>query len=302
MERLPDLARLRYFLCVAETLNFREAADRLHVAQPAISRAVQRLEAELGYRLLDRTTRRVALTPAGVLVAAGATTAFGQLHRALREAEQVQAGRAGEVTVGYGSQAANGVMLDAVVAFRSAFPGVRVGLYLLSSDEQLAALASGRIDLGFLLTASCGGGLAHLVVARERFVVLVPGDHRLAGQASVRLKALAGLPFVLGTAKRWGTFRLVVERAFDKAGVQPRVVEEADDASLLLQLVALGRGVTLYGSAIVPSLPPGIRAVPVADRHAGFDVSLAWNETRRTPLMQRFIDVARPVAAALKAR
>jgi DNA-binding transcriptional LysR family regulator len=293
INRLPELSRLRCFLSVAEVLSFRGAADRLNVAQPAISRAVQRLEAEIGFPLLERSTRRVSLTPAGALLAHEANAALDQLARGLAAARQLHAGTAGEIVVAYGNQAASGVMLDLVMAFRGAFPDAQVGLYSLSSDEQWAALRDGSIDLGFLLTAACREGLRHLIVARERFVVLVAAGHPFASKPSVRLRTLADMPFVLGTAKRWGTFRSLVDDACKRAGFDPQIIEEADDAPLLLQLVALGRGVTLYGSGIAPSLPPGIKAVPVSDARAWFEVSVAWDENRRRPLVDAFLALAR---------
>lgn len=298
MDRPPDLARLRYFLAVAEALSFREAAERLHVAQPAVSRAVQLLEAEIGFKLLERTTRRVRLTPAGAVFAEGAKEALLGLGRALRSAGQVASGDAGEIVVGYSAQAANGPMPEIVIEFRNAFPDAQIGLYSLSSDEQLPALQAGRIDLGFLLTASCRAPLRSMVVARERFVLLVPRYHALAGRGSVALVELAELPFVIGTVRRWLTFRSLMNNVCLEAGFLPGVAEEADDVPVLLQLVSLGRGVTLYGSAVAPSLPPDIAAVPVSDPHAVFDLSIAWQQSRPTPLIEGFLSVARSVGPA----
>jgi DNA-binding transcriptional LysR family regulator len=290
--QLPDLSRLRYFLAVAESLNFRGAADRLHVAQPAVSRAVQLLEAELGFKLLERTTRKVALTPAGAVLARDAGEALAQLQHALRKAGQVASGTAGEIIVCYSAQAASGPMPKIVVAFRSAFPDAQVGLYSLSSDEQVPALEAGRADLGFLLTAACREPLRHLPVARECFVLLVSAYDRLADRQSVRLSELANLPFVLGTPKRWLTFRSLINNACLNAGFLPNVVEEADDVPLLLQLISLRKGVTLYGAAAAPSLPSDIKAIPISDAHGTFELSIAWHASRQTPLMREFIAVA----------
>jgi len=297
----PDLTRLRYFLAVAEALSFREAAGRLNVAQPALSRAVQQLEAELGFKLLERTTRRVRLPPAGAVLAREANEAVRQLQRSVRSAAQVAAGTAGEIVVGYSAQAANGPMPTIVLAFRKAFPEAQVGLYSLSSDEQAAAFESGRIDLGFLLSAACKEPLRHLVVARERFVVLVARHHPLGRRASVRTRELANVPFVMGTSKRWLTFRSLINNVCLEAGFLPKVAEEADDVPLLLQLISLGRGITLYGAAVAPSLPADIAAIPIREPDAAFDVSLAWLGHSATPLIRAFVAVARSSAKARSA-
>ena len=298
MEFIPDLTRLRYFLAVAESLSFREAALSLNVAQPAVSRAVRMLETELGFVLFERTTRRVGLTEAGKVLAKDVQEALSQLAGGVRRAHQAAAGEAGELVLAYSAQAAHGPMAEIVVGFRSAQPLARVSLYLMSSEEQLPALESGRIDVGFLLSAACKPPLNHMVVARERFVALVSKHDPLARRASVALAELADRPFVAGTPKRWQTFRSVMQHACLSAGFLPAVVEEADDVPLLLQLISLRRAITLYGAAIAPTLLPDIAAIPVSDASATFEISIAWNGRRQTPLMSSFVDYVRRTVAA----
>ncbi|QCI66321.1 LysR family transcriptional regulator [Phreatobacter stygius] len=298
MSHLPDLARLRYFVAVAEALSFREAAGRLNVAQPAVSRAVQQLEAEIGFKLFERTTRRVALTPAGAVLARDASEALQQLQRAVRDAGQVAAGDAGELIIGYSAQATHGPMAEIIIRFRSAYPSAQVSLYSLSSQEQLPAIDNGTIDLGFLLSAACKPPLRHVVVARQRFVMLVSRQSPLAGRASISLGELAATPFVIGTPKRWSSFRALITNVCLGAGFVPDIAEEADDVPVLLQLVSLGRGVTLYGSAIAPMLQPDIVAVPISDPHASFDISIAWHEGRQTRLAREFAAFAQAMSAA----
>lgn len=296
INRLPDLGRLRYFLAVADSLNFRLAAQRLNVAQPAISRAIRQLEDELGFPLFERTTRRVVLTEAGALLRAEGAEALRRLSVALRQAAQVAKGEAGELSLAYSAQAAHGPMAEIVVGFRSAKPDARVNLNLLSTQDQIDALSEGRLDVGFLLSAACRPPVSHVVVARERFVLLVSKHDALAQQSSIALAELAERPFVIGTMRRWNTFRSLVHHTCLSAGFLPMIVDEADDVPLLLQLISLRRGVTLYGAAIASTLLPDIAAVPVRDRHAGFDISIAWNEQYATPLVRSFVDYVRKAA------
>lgn len=289
---IDDLAQLRYFLTVAETLNFRRAAENLNVAQPAISRAVQQLESRLGFALLHRTTRRVTLTTAGAALAKQAGDAVQQLEQAVRNARQIATGKAGEIIVGYSAQATNGVMPGLVVRFRTAFPDAQVGLYSLASDEQVGALLSGRIDIGFILTDACKAPLEHMTIARERFVVLLSKYHPLAKRTSISIADLSSVPFVMGTPRRWATFRSLIDNVCLKAGFLPLVKEETDDVPVLFQLLSLQRGVTLYGASIVPSLPPDLKAIPIKDAFASFNLGLAWRK-EPPPLVQAFIEVAR---------
>lgn len=293
--RLPDLTRLRYFLAVADTLSFRRASEVLNVAQPAVSRAVQTLEAELGFKLLDRTTRRVSLTAAGTILAKDARQAMLLLERSVRHSRQLASGEAGEIIVAYSAQAAHGPMADLVVRFRNAHQSATVSLYQMASHEQLNAIETGQVDLGFMLSAACKAPLSHLPLGQERFVLLVSHYHPLSGRQSVSLGELKDAQFVMGTNKRWETFRSLVSNVCLQAGFLPTIVEEADDVPVLLQLVALQRGVTLYGASIASALFPGVVAIPVSDDHARFDMGVAWDRRRETPLVKeflRFLDAA----------
>ncbi len=292
MDHPRDLSYVRYFLAVAETLSFHRAAEQLNVAQPAVTRAVQQFEALLGFRLLERTTRRVELTPAGEVMAREGAAAIRLLERGRREAGQVAAGIAGEIIVAYSAQATNGVMPELIVRFRSAFPDAQVGLYSLSSDEQITALEDGRTDLGFLLSDACRAPLEHAVISRERFVLLVPLAHPLASRASVGMAELAGQPFVMGSPRRWGTFRSLIENTCLRAGFLPKLAEETDDVPVLMQLVSLGRGIALYGGSVAVALPPGIKAVAINDAHAEFSLSIAWRRDP-APLVKAFVAMAK---------
>lgn len=296
IDRLPDLGRLRYFLAVADCLNFRQAAQRLNVAQPAISRAVRQLEDELGFALFERTTRRVVLTEAGALLRVEGEQALRRLALALRQASQAAKGEAGELSLAYSAQAAHGPMAEIVVGFRSARPEAQVNLNLLSTQDQIDALLEGSLDVGFLLSAACKPPLSHVVVARERFVVLVSKHDQLARRRSIALAELSERPFVIGTMRRWNTFRSLVHHACLSAGFLPTIIDEADDVPLLLQLISLRRGVTLYGAAIAPTLLPDIAAIPVSDAQAAFDISIAWNEQFATPLIRAFVSHTRLVS------
>ncbi|MXQ10483.1 LysR family transcriptional regulator [Microvirga makkahensis] len=289
MNRTPDLVRLRYFLAVANASSFRGASEALNIAQPAVSRAVQMLEGELGFKLLERTTRRVTLTEAGAILARDVEDAMQLISQSVRTARQVASGEAGELVIAYSAQAAHGPMADLIVRFRTKFPQARVSLYQMSSQEQIQAIESGRIDVGFLLSAACKGSVAHMAFAQERFVLLVSKRHPIAQRSEISLNDLVDVPFVVGTRKRWDTFRSLISSACLSAGFLPAIVEEADDVPVLLQLIALERGVTLYGSAIIPTLPPDITALPLCDTDACFGVSIAWSNRSQTPLIREFV-------------
>lgn len=289
MLRPTDLRQLHYFSVVAETLSFSEAAARLHVAQPAISRAVRDLEQSLGMALLVRTTRKVSLTPEGAALAKGASRAWQTLEGALRQAQQIHSGQKGELIVGYSAQAAHGPMSKLLLKFRQYAPGITLKLQLSSSEEQIELLRLSRIDIGFLLASAVPPGFEKRTVARESFVALLPETHPLARMEQLPLRLLAEEPFILGTVERWRMFRTLIEGACLQEGFRPRVVGTADDTPLLLEMIASGQGVSLYGSPIARALPPGVVAVPLAGTDIDFEIGLAWNGEAITPAMGSLI-------------
>lgn len=295
MTRLPNLRQLHYFSVVAETLNFRAASSELNIAQSAISRAVRDLEVSLGQPLLERTTRSVRLSPQGKALAEGIGRAWREIETALREVEQIAEGERGELVVGYSAQATHGPMSRLLLEFKKAHPHVVIRLRLLSSEEQIQQIEAGAIDLGFLLSAGVKPGIGHLEIARERLVALLPMLHPLAERRSIPLAALRSEPFIMGTTERWKVFRTITDSACLQSGFLPDVVGVADDVPLLLEMISAGQGVTLFGSAIRHSLPPGVVAVPLDEGTSSFGISLAWRGEigNALPLMRLLVGFTR---------
>lgn len=290
------LARIQTFLTVAETLNFRRAAERLGVAQPALSRSVRQLEQYLGFALFERSTRRVALTPAGELLYREGAEVVQRLSRACTRAERVAQGLSGSIMVGYSTFATAGPMSDIIIAFRKQFPEAVVGLRLLASSEQAEALEAGTLDLGFIMSTVSVPPLTKIVISRERLVALVPKSHPWARRKSITLAELTGAPLVLGTEGRWRGFRSLLREMIEKHGLSLKIGEEADDLPVLLQLVRSGFGCTILDASFKPTLPPGISAVEIEDATVTLDVALTWRKDNLSLLAGRFIDVARQIA------
>jgi DNA-binding transcriptional LysR family regulator len=297
MVHSPPLARIQTFLAVAETLNFRRAAERLGVAQPALSRSVRQLEEHLGFALFERSTRRVALTSAGELLYREGAVALQRLSRACTLAERVAQGLSGSIMVGYSTFATSGPMSEIIIAFRKLFPDALVGLRLLASSEQLAALEDGSLDLGFMMSTVSLPPLEKIAISRERLVALIPAVHRWASRKSISLSELITAPLVIGNEGRWRGFRSLLKDIVDERGLSMKFVEEADDLPVLLQLVRSGFGCTILDASFIPTLPPGIRSVEIEDVAATLDVALTWHQDNLSSLAGHFIDVARRIAS-----
>jgi DNA-binding transcriptional LysR family regulator len=294
MDRAADAviyARMPNFLAVCEMLSFSRAAERLGIAQPALSRSIRQLEDRLGYRLFERSTRRVALTPAGEILHAGARDALLRLEQAISHANNKAQGLSGTLTIGYSTFASAGPMSDLIIEFRRLYPDVKIGLRLLASSEQLAALATGGIDLGLMMSNVVTADQEKRAFSREPLVVLVSEGHPLASRSVVGLAEMVGTPFVVGSNSRWRGFRALIEEVALDNAVMLHVAEEADDLPVLLQLVRSGFGWTILDASFIPTLPPGIVALDLK-RGGSLSVSLVWQKRERSPLLERFLQVA----------
>nr|WP_216369763.1 LysR substrate-binding domain-containing protein [Ramlibacter montanisoli] len=195
---MVDIRQLRYFQAVAEELHFGRAAARLAIAQPALSRRqVQQLEEALGTPLLRRTQRRVELLPAGALLLERSRAIQQDLARALSDVRRTGAGELGRLALGFIHSSTYGLLPSIIGRFRQLYPGIELELHELPITAQHAALVRGTIDLGLLRVQAAPAELEVVPVMPDPFVLAVPAKHRLAARTRVRLKDVAGEPFVM---------------------------------------------------------------------------------------------------------
>ena len=240
-----ELRQLRYLVAVAEEQHFTRAAAREHVAQPALSQQIQRLEAELGLTLVQRTTRRVAMTEAGELLVARARRAIAELEAAQAELQSLAGIQTGRLSVG-ALHTMGPVDLSLLLAtFHRSYPGVELTVREQSSEELAVMLRDEEIDLAFLSVTdrmSSRGLTLHRLVS-EDLVAVLPRDHRLAGRARVRIADLAGDAFI--SFRTGSRPRELLVSAGAAAGFEPRIALESNESRRIRSLVARGLGVAL---------------------------------------------------------
>jgi DNA-binding transcriptional LysR family regulator len=291
MDRL-DLRLVEYFVAVAEELHFGRAAERLHIAQPSLSQQIRRLEAQVGAPLLARTSRRVALTPAGEAMLREGRRTLAQARRALEAARA--AGRE-RIVVGFYGSAADVLLPRALEAFAAAEPAVSVSVreLLFGRVEEIVA---GEVDVAFTRLVPGQIDAEIEVLASEPRVVALPAAHPLAGRRAIRFEELQAERFIVNPAvageaapPRW----LAEQRRHGLAGA---VAARAASLPEILTLVAAGRGVCLVPEqAARANARPDLAFVAVTDADDAA-VSLAWSAEHLRPAAERFLAVARGVA------
>lgn len=296
MTEPPGLDLLHSFRVVAEELNYRSAAMRLHLDQSALSRRIQRLESALGFRLMERTTRQVALTDAGRLFLRENAALLSRYDETVAAARRVAEGKTGALRVAYMAFAATGLMPAAVARFRVARPYVDVRLVYLRTQGQKLALAQGEIDAGFLIGPFDHPDFATAPLSAEPLAVVAPNDHPLMKADVVAPADLRGVDLVLGDMGEWGAYRLRLADLFGSEGVPLDVRMEASNTLALLGLVAAGLGVTIYPDSIARFLVGGLSVRPLASPRFRSETVLAWRRANRSEGLRAFVSAAREAA------
>jgi DNA-binding transcriptional LysR family regulator len=283
-----EIRHLQYFVAVAGTRHFGQAAERLHMAQSPLSQAIRQLESQVGATLFDRTTRRVELTPAGEAFLRDARRILDAVEAAQNRVQLIGDGRAGLLRVGAtGLAAFRHLPRLARIAARE-LPGLvlRFRPDLLTPAQELA-LEEDRIDLAVLRPPLRRAGLSARLIARERLVLAAPAGHGLTGNGAVRLAELREEDFVVYSAPD-SVVNTVVTQACLSAGFLPRRTHEAGEVSILLTMVAAGLGVAVLPESVQALHVDGVRFIAVED-DVHVDLALAWRTDDPSPALARLL-------------
>lgn len=286
-----DIRHLKYFVAVAEELNFTRAAERELVAQPSLSQQIKDLEQELEVELFVRSTRRTELSAVGRELLPQARAILRKVDRFKESALRRKRGELGELRLGSISAFANAKLADVLRAFRESFPGLTVSLEVVPSIWQAEALRSGTIDAGFLtLTEDELVGFSYREIHSGPLSLAVPEGHRLAASDHADWSELRGEPMILvepgAVVPRYytGFFRRCRE-----AGFEPQVPQHAPNGATQLFMVSAGLGVApifLPGSY---AQMPGVKVLALPDDTPWLKVLFAWRNS--SPALERFLDV-----------
>ncbi|WP_166874460.1 LysR family transcriptional regulator [Salinibacterium sp. ZJ450] len=283
-----ELQQMRYVVAVAEERSFTRAAERCHVVQSALSHQIKALERELGVTLFARTSRRVEVTAAGEAFLAAARVSLDAAERAVSDAAAATGEIRGTLTIGV-IPTVTAIDIPAVLgSFHRAHPAVGIRLRGGGSDEFIAAIADGSMDVAVLglPDAMSHRGVDASVLARERLVAVVSADHALADRRRLRLEELADETFVdfpVGTPGRAPS-----DLAFTAAGIRREVAFEAMSADLMLGLVRNNLVIALLSPAVIPD-SDDFRAIPITGGPTRVEY-LAWSGFNPSPAAKAFLD------------
>jgi DNA-binding transcriptional LysR family regulator len=296
-----ELRHIEAFITVAEELNFRRAAERLHIAQPPLSQQIKRLERDVGAMLLYRTTRHVALTPAGEAFLPEARRAVRGVQAARRAAADAAEGRTGILRLGFSGPASYEVLTLLTRLYRQQRPEVRLDVVgPVYGRDVIEKFNRGKIDASLVRLPVQGSGIAVREILRQEMAVALPADHALANSSHVELFDLRDEPVVSYPADRGLEIPSVVENAFLERGLRPRYIQSAPDAHSIMSLVGAGAGIGFVPFAVGHINLPGVVLLPVPEVPP-LPLALAWGEDHTNAALSALIDLIDSVSVSFQA-
>lgn len=287
-----DMRSLACFTAVADTLNFRRAAQQLHLTQPALSARIQNLEDEIGTPLFVRDRRHVALTAAGIALLPHARAAQTQVMAGKDQARRAAQGETGLLRLGFTVLALYGMVPHRVREFRARYPDVQVELTEMNSPSLESALAAEALDVAVLHPPLYTPGLSTASLPGERLVLALPAGHYLARRKTVAVRDLASEPFLIAPRSVGPRIYDRIIAMFHDAGVSPHIVQEVTPMTSLTALVSAGIGMGLVTTGMARLPRPDVTYRPLRPAGPLLPFAVAWRGAL-TPPAQRFVDSVR---------
>lgn len=290
-----ELRRIRHFVMLAETLNFRRAAERLHMAQPPLSVSIQKLESELGTKLFMRETKGVSITPCGKVVLKEARRLLFYEKQIIGAVRDGINGTGGTLHIGFVGTTTFGMLQRLIPLFRAEYPGVELVLREAASVSILHQLEDGALDIGLIRTPLLEPTDATLVqLEQDQFIAALPKGHSLTKQDSLKIRDLGNEFFVMYAQGAAAGLRSAAMLACQHAGFVPRIVQQVTQVQTLLALVESGLGVALVPSVARYYVSDRIVYRELSDVIPNAAIGLSWAYMPQTegPAAARFRELA----------
>jgi DNA-binding transcriptional LysR family regulator len=283
-----ELRHLRSFIAVADELNFRRAADKLHIAQPALSAQIKELEKRLEVTLFERTTRSVKLTHAGRVLREEARSVVDVVDRAAHRTRKAEEGLVGTLRLGVIAPAMNPSLATVLRDFRKRFPGVQLSIFDLTSPEQIERLRVGELDAGLLRPPIGFPELESVYVEQVEQILALPADHRLAKKKSLTWADFDGENLVVVQPSMQHSYYDPFFAECAKSGAKPVATQYANDIETKLWLISAGFGLAPTAASLAHVQRPGLVFRPLPSKLPDVETVLVWRRNDDSPVLTNF--------------
>lgn len=288
-----EMRQIRYFQCVAQELSFTKASQRLHIAQPPLSRQIRQLEEELGVQLFERLGRSIRLTDAGKFFFDKTMQLSTRLDDVVVATRRIAESGKKWFGIGFVPSIMYGFGPTLFRKMRASGVKAEIGLSEMTTVEQLKALRAGQIDIGFGRIALDAPDIAGLTLLQEPLVLAVPAQHALAGRRDASLDDIADLSYVLYPAKPRPSYADHVIGLFEQRGHRVSVAFEANEMQTAIGLVAAGLGVTLVPSAVMRMQRDDVVFIPLDEPEFTSPIVMSWLKDSASPILREVVALAK---------
>lgn len=294
-----ELRHLRYFIAAAEAENVSRAALKLRVSQPALSRQIRDLEEELGFSLFERSAKSVRLTEAGRAFLTEGRAVVQRAEEAVKAARAIATAGRVELHVGYAPSPTVRIMPASLRAFQTRFPKVRVRLHDVSTEEMLAGVREGKLDVAFLVRPSSRmlRGLHFEELAQDTLCLAAPPGHPLARLRFIPLAQAAREALVVFSSKDYPEYHDYLDALFAPIKAKPRIAQEQDSSASLIAAVESGAGLAIVPESFSCSAGPRLKLIPLSPAPEPFVIGAVWTKKGLTPLAESFCKSAKEAVA-----
>lgn len=290
-----ELRHLRYFVAVALEENITRAAERLRVSQPALSRQIRDLEDELGFELLERTAKSIALTEAGRTFLEEASAVLERLEQGIESARAIARDGCREIHVGYAPTLTVKILPPTIRAFQTQHPKAKVKLHDLSSEEMLDGLRSGKLDFVLVGKGSMdrANGVRFVDLKEERVKLAVPLGHELSMKPAAPIKALSKTPLHGFRLSEYPEYGDLMKSVFAGQKSRPKLAEEHESSASLIAAVESGMGVAIVTESLACVASGRIQLLDMDPQPQSLVIGIAWSKDRLSPLEASFLEKAK---------
>ncbi len=285
-----ELRHLRYFLAVAEELNFRKASENLFISQPGLSKQIANLEGELGFKLFDRNNRNVKLTSEGEYLQKEISLILKNLGNTLSDAKLMSEGLQGTIRMGYVGSAMQNVIPELLLNLKNSLPKIRFTLKERDNSAQVRALKNGEIDLGFVRLNQVPKPLILKPVLNDTFSLVLPSEHTISQSNFTSIAQLKEESFILFEEKYSSIYYQNVMSIFEQAEFAPTISHYTVHANTIFRLVENGFGVSIVPTSLKNGYDMNIQFIELREIPQRAILSAVWNGENRNPALAKILE------------
>ena len=286
-----EFRQLQYFLGVADELHFSRAAEKLFIAQPALSRQIQALEESLGVLLFERDKRNVKLTPAGEYLREEAKLVLSQVENITKRTQLIHKGEEGELRIGHPGSAIYSVIPPLLSKLRQDYPSIKANLSEVLEDDLYGNLKNYQIDVGFTREQFPNKYLTTKVLSEEPFALILPENHWITPENFTSLAQVKYESFIL-PPRQTSLYYELLEQICRREGFLPNIVHESMHGATILRLVEYNLGISIMPVSYRQSAAMRVKFIELKDIPERTQLSMAWRKNDTNPILQKFLKVA----------